>query len=277
MNRRSVFGVVAAAALAAASVVSADTITFEELGAQPCFFNATQPLSNEYSSRGVLFEGPGQGLGGAILDQCSNFGVNARSGTNFLAFNTATYARTPETIRFTSGAGRVEIYASPGSQSGQVTMNAFDSGNNMVDSTTQSLVSGNYIRLEVNGNISYVVVTTTSSWLLLEDLTWDASGRYSLSLSGQCPGTVTLRWSGATPNRQQGIVFGNSQGSTTIPGGVCQGTVLGIQGQVRLINVIGTGSGSGSTSGPAGTSACRRYLQLVEAPSCNTSNVAQIP
>lgn len=102
-------------------------------------------------------------------------------------------------------------------------------------------------------------------------------GGYSLSISGQCPGQITVNWSGATPNRQQGIVFGQSQGNTTIPGGVCQGTVLGIQGGVQLVRTIGTGSGSGSTSGNAGTAACRRFLQLVEAPSCNTSNVAQIP
>ncbi len=100
---------------------------------------------------------------------------------------------------------------------------------------------------------------------------------YRLRLSGACPGTVTVSWSGATPSRQQGIVYGANQGSTTIPGGACQGTVLGIQGQVRLVNTVGTGSGSGSVNGRAGTAACGHYLQLVESGSCNTSNVSQIP
>lgn len=104
-----------------------------------------------------------------------------------------------------------------------------------------------------------------------------SQGGYRCSVSGTCPGTVRVAWSGATPNRQQGIVFGNNQGSTTIPNGACQGTQLGIQGQVRLVNIIGTGSGSGSVNGSAGTSACGHFLQLVESGSCNTSTVAQIP
>jgi len=100
--------------------------------------------------------------------------------------------------------------------------------------------------------------------------------QYTLRLSGNCPGTITVSWSNATPSRQQGIVFGANQGSTTIPNGPCQGTILGVQGSVRLVNTIGTGSGSGSVNGQAGTAACGHFLQLVESGSCNTSNVAQI-
>ncbi|MCC6908031.1 MAG: hypothetical protein IT430_08840 [Phycisphaerales bacterium] len=101
--------------------------------------------------------------------------------------------------------------------------------------------------------------------------------RYTLRISGACPGTLTVSWSNATPSRQQGIVFGNNLGSTIIPGGPCAGTMLGIAGNVRLVNTVGTGNGSGSVNGQAGTSACGHYLQLVESGSCNTSNVAQIP
>lgn len=108
-------------------------------------------------------------------------------------------------------------------------------------------------------------------------LTVDATGGYILGVRGTCPGTLTVEWRGATPNRQQGLVFGASQGSTRIPNGACQGTILGLQGQVRLVNTFGTGSGSGSVNGSAGTGACGGFLQLVEAGSCNTSNVRQIP
>ena len=67
-------------------------------------------------------------------------------------------------------------------------------------------------------------------------------------------------------------------GQTTIPGGVCQGTVLGLAGNVRLVNTIGTGAnGSGSVNGQAGTAACGGRLQLIETPSCNTTNVANVP
>ncbi len=101
--------------------------------------------------------------------------------------------------------------------------------------------------------------------------------RYTLRVTGRCPGTVSVAWSNATPSRQQGIVFGNNQGTTTIPSGACQGTQLGLQGSVRLVNTVGTGNGSGSVNGQAGTGACGHYLQLVESGSCNTSNVARIP
>lgn len=105
-----------------------------------------------------------------------------------------------------------------------------------------------------------------------------SQGGYRLSITGECPGTVTLRWRGATPSRQQAIVFALSTGSFRIPNGPCQGTVLGLGSQgLRLINTIGTGNGEGTINGRIGTGACGGYLQLVELPSCTTSNVAQLP
>lgn len=103
------------------------------------------------------------------------------------------------------------------------------------------------------------------------------SAGFSLNVTGTCPGTVTVAWRNATPSRQLAIVFGNNQGNTTIPTGPCAGTQLGVQGSVRLVNTIGSGSGSGSVNGNAGTSACGHFLQLVESGSCDTSNVARIP
>ncbi len=104
-------------------------------------------------------------------------------------------------------------------------------------------------------------------------------GGLVLSLRGQCPGTITVAWSGATPSRQMGIVYADNTGSYTIPGGPCSGTQLGLGTRnLRLVNTVGTGSGSGQVNGRAGTGACDGYLQLVvvESP-CSTSNVAQIP
>ncbi len=260
------------------AVAAADTITFEELGPQPCGFADTHALSSEYAAVGVLFAGPEPGQGGAILDQCSNFGIDARSGVHFLAFNTSVgYPRWPETVTFTDGAGRVELFASAGFQAGTVTVDAFDAANNLVETRTVSMSMGLYSQVEVFGDIDHIVISASTTFLVIDDLSWDVSGRYNLNVSGLCPGTVTVRWSGATPGRQQALVFGASEGSTTIPTGPCQGTMLGVQGQVRLIETFGTGSGAGTISGRAGTSACGHYLQLVESGSCNTSNVRQIP
>lgn len=105
-------------------------------------------------------------------------------------------------------------------------------------------------------------------------------GVYTLEISGTCPGTVTVRWSGATPHMRQALVSGLNDGSSTIPEGLpCGGTVLGIAGNVIQIgSIFYTGnSGSGSIIGEPALYLCGHYIQLVEGGTCNTSNVAQIP
>lgn len=102
---------------------------------------------------------------------------------------------------------------------------------------------------------------------------------YSCTVTGQCPGTVNVAWDNAQPNRQQGIVFASNTGSFTIPGGPCAGTTLGLGTQnLRLVNTVGTGGGSGSVNGQAGTGACGGYIQLVTvANPCEASTVDQLP
>lgn len=114
------------------------------------------------------------------------------------------------------------------------------------------------------------------------DMPGGGTPRFRITVTGQCPGTITVAWANGNPNgAQQGLVLGQSQGQFTIPQNQpCGGTVLGIQGQVQLVDPPGIFSnqgGSGSISGRAGTSACGRYLQMVEGGSCITSNVRQIP
>ncbi len=101
----------------------------------------------------------------------------------------------------------------------------------------------------------------------------------NLTVSGACPGTVTVRWSGAQPNSTVALIFAKNTGSFVIPFGPCRGTVLGLgANQIRLVNTFPAGSnGSGSRSGHAGSSACRGYLQMHDIPNCTLSNVAQLP
>lgn len=103
---------------------------------------------------------------------------------------------------------------------------------------------------------------------------------YSLSVTGSCPGTVTVAWDNAGAG-QQGLVIGNNLGSTTIPGTQpCAGTVLGIAGNVMLVDppgIFGTQGGAGSFNGNCPGAASGKRLQLVKGGSCVTSNVAQLP
>lgn len=108
-------------------------------------------------------------------------------------------------------------------------------------------------------------------------------GGYRLSISGVCPGRVTIEWSGAPPRQQQGLLFARGTGNQVIPqGNPCAGTVLGLNGnQLRLVDPPGffsTGnSGSGSFSGQASSGACGGFLQLIQGGSCALSNVVQVP
>ena len=157
-----------------------------------------------------------------------------------------------------------------------------DPSGQVIDSGVASMPNGAeavFVGYEASGGVGFIRVSDVENGqiALMDDVRFEYAGGYQLRVSGTCPGPVTVDWSGATPNVQQGIVFGQNQGSTTIPGGVCAGTQLGLQGGVRLVRTLGTGSGSGTVTGNAGTSACGHFLQLVEAPSCNTSNVDDIP
>ncbi len=105
------------------------------------------------------------------------------------------------------------------------------------------------------------------------------TGGPSLQLGGQCPGILNIAWSGATSNRQMGIVYARNTGAFVVPGGPCAGTALGLgTNQIQLVRTVSTGSGSGSVNGNAGPAACGGYLQLVvvDATPCTVSNTARL-
>lgn len=99
---------------------------------------------------------------------------------------------------------------------------------------------------------------------------------YTVELSGVCPGYVILSWSGATPNRRQGVVYGREEGKFIIPVNPCQGTVLGVTRQVELFVILETRDGKGTVIAYGGE-ACGGYIQLVEGGTCRTSNVVPMP
>ncbi len=121
--------------------------------------------------------------------------------------------------------------------------------------------------------------TDTVAARMMFEITPCTSG-LTLALGGHCPGTINIGWSGATPNRQMGIVYARNTGSFQVPGGPCAGTLLGLgTNQLQLVNTIGTAGGSGNVNGNAGGGACGGYLQLVvvDANPCTTSNVVALP
>ena len=102
----------------------------------------------------------------------------------------------------------------------------------------------------------------------------------TLTVGGACPGTVTVAWENATPNSTLALIFAQNTGSVQVPpGNPCAGTQLGLgANQIQEVNRFPSGAnGSGQRNGQTGASACGGFLQLLEVPSCDTSNVDQIP
>ncbi len=88
MSRLRTIAWTALATVAVSSGLRAQTVNVDfEISGAPCGFNFTGPLREQFAALGVHFFGATALDGGAVLNQCGNFGVNAHSGLDFLAFN----------------------------------------------------------------------------------------------------------------------------------------------------------------------------------------------
>lgn len=105
-----------------------------------------------------------------------------------------------------------------------------------------------------------------------------AAARPRMQLSGSCPGSMQLSISGASPNGIIAILIGHQTGSAVIPGGRCEGTVLGLGPQgIRLLGTFrADANGSLILSRNVGTAVCGRFLQGVDGATCQTTNVVEI-
>ena len=158
-------GLICLALLTVALSACADTLNFET-GA-PCAFIATTPLA---SYGGLTFSG-----GGAILDQCGNFGINAHSGVDFLAFATGTYATGPEFIDFPSAVSSVSIFAGDG-DSGSFTLQAFDGSENSLGQDVETNPGGQYVELQVSADgIETVELSSNLGAWVADDLSFNGS------------------------------------------------------------------------------------------------------
>ncbi|MFG0330750.1 MAG: beta strand repeat-containing protein [Phycisphaerales bacterium] len=116
---------------------------------------------------------------------------------------------------------------------------------------------------------------------LTDSLRLQVVAKPTLTVTAPCPngGAGQVGWSNATPNGQVAIVFSTQQGSFTIPSGfACAGTELEIGPanlQVAFQGPAGaTGSRTLNVNFPR--SSCGGFIQLIDAASCNVSNVVQI-
>lgn len=152
----------------------ATVINFDDLTAPCAFVDSTGPLTSRYSSLGVNFSGPAPESGGAILNQCSSFGVTGQSEPNFLAFNTqATLPGGgspigPETISFDVPVSSVQINVGS-TDAGTITLACFAGSTPAGVSTVTGEAA--LATVVVNGpGITRCTLTFSGSALVADDL-----------------------------------------------------------------------------------------------------------
>jgi len=96
-------------------------------------------------------------------------------------------------------------------------------------------------------------------------------GGFSFTISGSCPGSVTLSATGGTPGGVAGIIFGQA-GSDPLLGGPCAGTQTDLTNPQLFRTLPFDGSGSFSLTATAPSAVCGLSLQVVDGASCTVSN-----
>lgn len=151
------------------------SIDFEDVSVSSSFIDLAA-LTDHYSNLNVLFSGPSEGSGGAIIHEDGNFGVTNYSSVNFFAFNTSANLSNnsvptgPETITFLQPVHSMSLKIGSAS-AGTITLTAANFSGTTVDSYS---LTGSSTLEEVTlsgGNISTVTIEFTGSVLVLDDLT----------------------------------------------------------------------------------------------------------
>ena len=167
----------------------------------PCVFLQAEPLGNEYTPAGPAFHTSIPAAGGAVIGQCGNFGVNARSGTDFLAFNneaTLINGNTPagpEAIRFSVPVANISLYVG-GTQTGpSYSMDIYDFNTVLIGTVSGTPQIGQWIPLTYNAsNIGLALLSYTTNLAVVDDLSWDNP---VTAIDNPVPEPATMAWTAA--------------------------------------------------------------------------------
>lgn len=200
LNRALALTVALSSLVFASSAAAAGTrtINFDDVTA-PCNFTLTAPLTTQYQAQGVTFAGPAAGEGGAILNQCSGFGVTGHSVPNFLAFNTGSgYPKGPETVALATPAYSVAINVGDGVNPGVATLSAYDGTTLVAESSRVETTAMQTMTVRAT-RITSVRLAFAGTTSIFDDLVWasapiSAADTYqttrSTSLSVAAPGIL---------------------------------------------------------------------------------------
>jgi len=105
----------------------------------------------------------------------------------------------------------------------------------------------------------------------------DCAQEAALQITGDCPGEITIAYSGGTPGVAAGIVFSGFPGTDPLAAGPCAGAVTELASP-QLLSVLSLdASGEFSLSRTAPAAVCGTLLQVVDGGSCLLSPAAALP
>ena len=99
---------------------------------------------------------------------------------------------------------------------------------------------------------------------------------FSLSITGDCPGAISVEVTTPSPNQSVALFVGPGTGSSTVPLGPCGGTELDIAMGRRWRSVATNETGQALFAGTVPSSWCNRAVQAVDL-GCATSNTVLVP
>ena len=99
-----------------------------------------------------------------------------------------------------------------------------------------------------------------------------------LSVSGECPGEISISVSGASGNASIALLGSASEGAAAVPAGrPCEGTGLGIEAPT-LLTTFSTGPlGNHTIERTVSEGSCGLYLQAVDLAACVATTVEPVP
>ena len=125
--------------------------------------------SHEYPAYlDVTFSG-----GGAVLDECGNFGVSGHTSPNFLAFNPGAGFAGPETLTFAPAASLVEFHVGSSSVA-DLTATAYNAAGGVVDTQIVALTGAvQLVSLQGAGIVDVTVDAPAAAAWILDDLYYE--------------------------------------------------------------------------------------------------------
>jgi len=131
---------------------------------------------------------------------------------------------------------------------------------------------------KVDPVVNVVEVTSGTASERAHAVTEVAADGLALCVAGQCPGTVTVTGSGASPFSWVETWRGQGLGSSTAPYGLCSGTALDITQPLPFLpGALANKDGEFGFQRYAPSWTCGDPLQAVNLGTCATSNVEPLP